>query len=149
MHSFSVFECSSVKVVVGKFFTGGGLEEISTLASLMLVFNDAVVLVGVFIFVAGHLCHLESDRFSSLSDVPCQLSSFSSLRTRGFRDFNSSGMNPPLYCLTSGFLLMFVPFWVPVALPPIKLKLHCSRAGLSNKICEYAYRKSSVENRVC
>ena len=77
----------------------------------MLVVVDAGVLVGVFFFIGGRLCHLESDRLSSLSDFSCQLSNFSSLRPHGFRDFTSSGMNPPLYCSTSGFLLMFVPFF--------------------------------------
>ena len=62
----------------------------------------------VFFFIGGRLCHRGSERLSSLSDVPCQLSNFSSLRPRGFRDFTSSGMNPLLYCMTSGFLFIFV-----------------------------------------
>ena len=71
----------------------------------MIVVVDTGVQVDVFFFIGGRLCHRGSERLSYLSDVPCQLSNFSSLRPRGFRDFTSSGMNPPL---TSGFLLMFV-----------------------------------------
>ena len=111
MHYFSVCGISSVKVIVGKFFTGGVLEEINSLASLVFVVVDAEVLVVVFFFIGGGLCHRGSERLSSLSDVPCQLSSFSSLRPRelrGLRDFTSSGMNPPLYCFRSGFLFILV-----------------------------------------
>ena len=53
------------------------------------------------------LCHRGSEWFSSLSDVPCQLSSFSSFRPRGFSDFFSSGMNRPLYFLSSCFRFIF------------------------------------------
>ena len=40
-------------------------------------------------------------------------------------------------------------WYVPVAFPPMRLKLHCSFVFLSKKICEYAYRKSRDENNVC
>ena len=73
---------SSVKVIVGKILTGGGLEESISLASLTSIWIVSEVLAAVFFFVGGRSCHQGSERFSSLSDVPCHLSSFSSFRPR-------------------------------------------------------------------
>ena len=74
----------------------------------MFVVVNAEVVVVVLFFIGVRLCHRGSERIYSLSDILCELSSFSSLRPRGFRDFTSSGMNPPLYCFRSGFLFIFV-----------------------------------------
>ena len=92
-----LFGCflSLVKSFVGKFFSGG-LEENNSLASLTSACVVSDVGAIAFFCVGGRLCHRGSERLSSLSDIPCQSSSFSAFRPRGFSDFTSSLINPPL-----------------------------------------------------
>ena len=73
-----------------------------------------MVTVGLvcFLVVGGRLCHLGSDRLSSLSDLPCQLEDFSSSFPRGVREFILYGMNPPLYFSTSYLPLIFCVLFV-------------------------------------
>ena len=84
---------SSVKVIVGKFPTGGP-EESSSLASLTSFCVVSEVVAVAFFFVGGRfVCATEYLRGS----LPVE--QFSSFRARGFSDFSSSGMNRPLYFL--------------------------------------------------
>ena len=104
--------CVFSSVIGGKILTGGDLEERISLASLTFICVVSEVLAAVFFFVGGRSCHQGSERLSSLSDFPCQLSIFSSFRLRGFSDFTSSRMNPPLYCLRFCFQFIFGCLWI-------------------------------------
>ena len=107
---FAACGFSSVNDIVGEFLTGGGLEEINSLASLtfICVVVNAEVLAVALSLIGGLFCYRGSERLSSLSDVACQSICFSSFRPRGFSDFSSSGMNPPLYYLRSDFPFIIV-----------------------------------------
>ena len=86
--------CVLSSVIGGKILTGGDLEERISLAFLTFICVVSEVLAAVFFFVGGRSCQQGSERFSSPSDFPCQLSSFSSFRPRGFSD--KVGLNQPI-----------------------------------------------------
>ena len=89
------------KLIFGKFVCFDLV--INYLASVTCAVEfDCVADLAFFIclsLVGGRLCHLGSERLSSLSDVLFQ--STETVRPHGFVIFNSDGMNPPAKYLVS------------------------------------------------
>ena len=88
----------SSKMILGKFgwlvfFEFSPLASATDAAEVDVVGDFGLGLAFLPLF-GGHLCHLESDKLSSLSDVPCQFEDVSFL-PRGSFVLSSVGMKPP------------------------------------------------------